>query len=162
LKRNINISKGKTDQVIQRKRIQNLNFFEFEKRFLKIKVDKKKSMDFKIQYKQIMKQPVQYFDEQFISNEKHNVMLKIKLLNELKFLRLKRYKSEDILKVYFFKTNEKPWSLDIFTLKDRTLQMLLKLIMEPYMEPLGDTTSFGYRPGRSAHQLVSLLSDHLT
>jgi retron-type reverse transcriptase len=35
--------------------------------------------------------------------------------------------------------------------------MLLKVVMEPYMEPLGDNFSFGFRPGRDAHLAVSAL-----
>jgi len=161
LKRNINILKGKSDQAIQRKGIQNLSYFEFKKGFLKTKVNNEKFTDFKMQYKQIIEKPIQYFNDQGIKNEKYNIKLKMNLLNELKPLRLKRYKSEDILWVFLFETNIKSRSLGILTIKDRTLQMLLKLIMEPYMEPLGDTTSFGFRPGRNAHQLISLISNNL-
>lgn len=39
--------------------------------------------------------------------------------------------------------------------------MLLKLVLEPIMEPLGDETSFGFRPGRNCHQAVSYLANRL-
>jgi len=35
--------------------------------------------------------------------------------------------------------------------------MLLKIVLEPIMEPLGDPRSFGFRPGRNAHMAVSLV-----
>nr|UBY46068.1 hypothetical protein [Porphyridium aerugineum] len=38
---------------------------------------------------------------------------------------------------------------------DRCLQCLLKLVMEPYREPLSDENSFGFRPGRTCHQITS-------
>jgi hypothetical protein len=47
-------------------------------------------------------------------------------------------------------------------MKDRVLQMLLKLVMEPYLEPLGDKHSFGYRPGRNCHQATAYLHDVLS
>lgn len=39
--------------------------------------------------------------------------------------------------------------------------MLLKLVLEPIIEPLGDETSFGFRPGRNCHQAVSYLANRL-
>ena len=73
------------------------SFFEFKKGFLKTKVNNEKFTDFKMQYKQIIEKPIQYFNDQGIKNEKYNIKLKMNLLNELKPLRLKRYKSADIL-----------------------------------------------------------------
>jgi hypothetical protein len=39
--------------------------------------------------------------------------------------------------------------------------MLLKLVMEPYMEPLGDEYSFGLRPGRNSHQVTAYINNRL-
>jgi retron-type reverse transcriptase len=46
--------------------------------------------------------------------------------------------------------------LGIPTVSDRIAQMVIRQIIEPKLEPIFDTDSFGYRPGRSAHQAVEL------
>ena len=107
--------------------------------------------------------PKSYYAELRNANLKHNNRLKIILLQSIKPLRLKRYKSHDILRVYIAKdsSNEKLRPLGIRTLRERCVQMLLNITMLTYMEPLGDVTSFGYRPGRNAHQLISLMVGNL-
>jgi len=47
-------------------------------------------------------------------------------------------------------------ALGIPTVSDRIAQMVIRQIIEPKLEPIFDTDSFGYRPGRSAHQAVEL------
>lgn len=42
------------------------------------------------------------------------------------------------------------------------MQTLLKLVIEPYMEPLGDRNSFGFRLGRNCHQAISYLYKKLS
>ncbi|QPN59747.1 hypothetical protein H8F24_17655 [Synechococcus sp. CBW1002] len=46
--------------------------------------------------------------------------------------------------------------LSIPTVSDRIAQMVVRQIIEPRLEPIFDSDSFGYRPGRSAHQAVEL------
>lgn len=51
--------------------------------------------------------------------------------------------------------------LGILTLKDRALQHLLNLILEPLVEMTGEPHSFGFRPHRSAKQAISYLRSNL-
>jgi group II intron reverse transcriptase/maturase len=44
--------------------------------------------------------------------------------------------------------------LGIPTVNDRVAQMVVKMILEPRLEPVFHPSSFGYRPGRNAHQAV--------
>jgi RNA-directed DNA polymerase len=44
--------------------------------------------------------------------------------------------------------------LGILTVGDRVAQMAVKMVLEPRLEALFHPSSFGYRPGRSAHQAV--------
>lgn len=90
-----------------------------------------------------------------------NLQLKSSLLSSLKRTRLANYDTDPILRVLIPKANGKMRPLGIPTMKDRTLQMLLNLIMEAYMEPLGDKHSFGFRPGRNCHQATSYLHNAL-
>ncbi|MFZ6747112.1 group II intron reverse transcriptase/maturase [Undibacterium sp. JH2W] len=47
-------------------------------------------------------------------------------------------------------------SLGIPTVADRVAQMVVKRRLEPHLEPLFHNNSFGYRPGKSAHQAITL------
>jgi RNA-directed DNA polymerase len=44
--------------------------------------------------------------------------------------------------------------LGIPTVADRIAQMVVKQVLEPQLEPIFDRDSYGYRPGKSAHQAV--------
>jgi len=47
-------------------------------------------------------------------------------------------------------------SLGIPTIEDRVAQMIVVLLLEPKVEPHFHENSYGYRPGRSAHQAVEV------
>src|SRR5690349_3500480 len=45
--------------------------------------------------------------------------------------------------------------LGIPTVADRVAQTVVKLVLEPILEPVFHADSYGYRPGRSAHDAVA-------
>jgi len=94
-----------------------------------------------LEYKQIISKPNRYYNKQLKIDNKYH--FKMSLLNELKFSRLKCCHNDNMLWVVSSKTDKKLFPFYIFIVKDRTLQMLLKLIIELYLETLSDTTSFG-------------------
>lgn len=51
--------------------------------------------------------------------------------------------------------------LRIPTIRDRVVQAALKLILEPIFETDFHENSYGYRPGRSAHQMISRISKNI-
>lgn len=51
--------------------------------------------------------------------------------------------------------------LGIPTFEDKIAQRAVLLLLEPVYEPLFDQCSFGFRPGRSAHQALRYLRDEL-
>lgn len=46
--------------------------------------------------------------------------------------------------------------LGIPTISDRVAQTVVKMILEPLLEPIFDENSFGYRPGKSAHDAIAI------
>jgi RNA-directed DNA polymerase len=46
--------------------------------------------------------------------------------------------------------------LGIPTVADRIAQMVVKILLEPILEPIFDDDSYGYRPKRSAHQAIAI------
>ena len=48
------------------------------------------------------------------------------------------------------------FALTVPTVADRVAQMVIKRYLESIVDPIFDEDSYGYRPGRSAHQALSL------
>lgn len=160
-KKIVSLSKGKNDQVINRKGINNLSKRENLRRYLKSEEGKLFIMHLKDMMRQMKTDPVGFANNEYYNIKKHNNELKFKLCSYIKNNSLKSYKSKGILRVWIPKSNGKLRPLGIPSILDRALQMLLKLVMEAYMEPLGDEFSFGFRPGRNTHQVTSYIHNRL-
>jgi RNA-directed DNA polymerase len=79
---------------------------------------------------------------------------RIELVDELRKL---SQKADPVRRIYIPKSNGEQRPLGIPTMRNRALQALVKLALEPEWEAQFEPNSYGFRPGRSAHDAIEAI-----
>ncbi|MGD8780532.1 MAG: reverse transcriptase domain-containing protein [Ignavibacteria bacterium] len=80
--------------------------------------------------------------------------LRVRLINE-------NYKVSPVLKVEVSKTDGGKRVLGIPTIKDRLIQQAIHHELSKYYEPYFSENSYGFRPGKSAHQAIEQAAEYI-
>ena len=92
-----------------------------------------------------------------VTADDYAINLEANLLDLLERIKSGRYHAPPVRRTYIPKTDGSRRPLGIPTFEDKVAQRAIVMVLEPIYEQEFLSCSFGFRPGRSAHQALSAL-----
>ena len=89
-----------------------------------------------------------------VSKEQYGQNLNAKLRDLYERLKSKRYRHQSIRRVHIPKENGKTRPIGVSAIEDKVVQNALREVLEVVYEPMFYEGSYGFRPGRSAHDAL--------
>lgn len=96
-----------------------------------------------------------------VTHEEYGRELAANLRDLHERMRSKRYRHQPIRRVHIPKGKGRTRPIGISTVEDKIVQSALKAVLEALYEPLFRECSYGFRPGRSAHDAIRDLNETL-
>lgn len=93
-----------------------------------------------------------------VSKEQYGQNLNAKLRDLYERLKSKRYRHQAIRRVHIPKENGKTRPIGVSTIEDKVVQNALREVLEVVYEPMFYEASYGFRPGRSAHDALRVFN----
>ena len=93
-----------------------------------------------------------------VSKEQYGQNLSAKLRDLHERLKSKRYRHQAIRRVHIPKENGKTRPIGVSTIEDKIVQNALREVLEVVYEPMFYEASYGFRPGRGAHDALRALN----
>jgi RNA-directed DNA polymerase len=95
-----------------------------------------------------------------VTKEQYGEALERNLEDLLGRLKSKKYRHQPIRRVHIPKAPGKTRPIGVSCIEDKIVQGALRVVMEPTFEPIFRDCSYGFRPGRSAHDALRAV-DHM-
>jgi RNA-directed DNA polymerase len=96
-----------------------------------------------------------------ITKEQYGQMLESNVGNLHGRMKAMRYRHQPILRVHILKEEGKTRPIGISSTEDKMVQGALREVLEAVYEPIFSESSYGFRPGRSAHDALRALNQVL-